>query len=137
MSLLTKLKYINSNIQKGYIISSSAKFANKKFESFLDNSKAKEKANNNSYNNTYNQTIKKDINIKEENTNITNKYKENDKDKITEIEDIIKKKDKRFNFFELISLAFGIGLCGYVISLIKKKRKESVLLDKMNVKYKK
>ena len=100
MSLLTKLKYLNINIIKGYNISFSARFANKKIDPFFE----KEKSN------------------KTNKTNNKISKSESESDEINSI----KTKSKKFNFFEIFSLAFGIGICSYVIYLIIKKREESI-----------
>lgn len=44
------------------------------------------------------------------------------------------KAKKKFNFFDMFLISIGLGLSGYLIYKLKKKREESISLDKMNVK---
>ena len=61
-----------------------------------------------------------------------NKNEKNNSTNDSKIENL-HKGNKRFLFSEIISFAIGLGLTAYVIYLIKRKREESKLLDKMNV----
>lgn len=109
MSFLLRIK---KSPFKSNFYSETSRFANKRIDPSF------EKAN-------------KKINAK--NKLEKNPLEENDEKKPFSLK--TQKKEKRnFFIFEIFSMAFGFGLTCYVLFLIKKKREESKLLDKMNVR---